>query len=434
MSDTSSNNSFHAIPWVGKAILLVDLDAFFASVEQKDHPEWRGKPVIVGGDPDKRGVVSTASYEARKYGVHSAMPSSQAQRLCPDAIWTHGHFDRYREMSNAIMDILRDETPYVQQVSIDEAFMDVTPTKVNTEHPIQIALRIQERVEELGVTCSIGVGTSKTIAKIASDMDKPRGLTIVYPGTEKDFLTPLPVRALSGIGPAAETKLKQMGIVTLGELAKTPRYEIEHVFGKVGTVMHIRANGGDDSGIEIEDSIKSVSNETSFAQDLTETKQVEAAIASMAVKVGRRLRRKQLKGTTLSLRIRYGDRTVRSIQTTLNKPCDDELEFIPKLYKMVREIWHEGMPVRLVGVGMTGFDEPEKHEEQLSLFVLETVTDEESESFKPIISEAPKRKQLLQATDSIRDKFGDDALQFGSEVRSRTNTTGSSSKNVADYK
>ena len=159
-------------PWEGPAILLVDLDAFFASVEQLDHPAWRGKPVIVGGDADKHGVVSTASYEARPYGVRSAMPSSTAKRLCPHAIWTHGRFDRYREMSNAIMDILRAETPHVQQVSIDEAFMDVSPTSVNREHPVRVAQRIQQRVEELGVTCSIGVGTSKTVAKIASDMDK----------------------------------------------------------------------------------------------------------------------------------------------------------------------------------------------------------------------------------------------------------------------
>ena len=160
-------------PWEGPAILLVDLDAFFASVEQLDHPGWRGKPVIVGGDADKHGVVSTASYEARAFGVHSAQPASVARRLCPDAIWTHGHFDRYREMSETIMSILRDETPLVQQVSIDEAFVDVSPTKVNTEHPVRIAERIQSRVEALGVTCSVGVGTSKTIAKIASDMDKP---------------------------------------------------------------------------------------------------------------------------------------------------------------------------------------------------------------------------------------------------------------------
>ena len=193
--------------WHGPAILLVDLDAFFASVEQLDHPGWRGKPVIVGGDPDKRGVVSTASYEARVFGVRSAMPSSQAARLCPDAIWTHGHYGRYREMSKKIMGILLDESPRIQQVSIDEAFLDVSPTAHVNEHPILIAQRIQKRVADLGVTCSIGLGTTKTIAKIASDMDKPQGLTIVYPGREKDFLSPLPIRTMSGVGPVSYTHL-----------------------------------------------------------------------------------------------------------------------------------------------------------------------------------------------------------------------------------
>ena len=184
-------DSTYLQPWTGPAILLVDLDAFFASVEQLDHPAWRGKPVIVGGDADKHGVVSTASYEARAYGVHSAMAASAARELCPQAIWTHGHFDRYKEMSARVMAILHDESPHVQQVSIDEAFVDVSPTEVNSEHPAAIADRIQKRVAHLGVTCSIGVGTSKTVAKIASDLDKPRGLTVIYPGSELDLLFPL---------------------------------------------------------------------------------------------------------------------------------------------------------------------------------------------------------------------------------------------------
>ena len=224
-------------PWHGRAILLVDLDAFFASVEQLDHPAWRGKPVVVGGDPTKHGVVSTCSYEARKFGVRSAMASSMAARLCPDAIWTEGHFSRYREMSDKIMSIIGDETPFVQQVSIDEAFADVTPNSVNVEHPVRIAQRIQSRVEELGVTCSIGVGTTKAIAKMASDMDKPRGLTVVYPGSEQSFLRPLPVRLLSGIGAASEKTLKTYGIETLGQLADADEALIAHILGKNGKDM-----------------------------------------------------------------------------------------------------------------------------------------------------------------------------------------------------
>ena len=220
-----------ALPlWSGKAIMLVDLDAFFASVEQLDHPEWRGKPLIVGGDPGKRGVVSTASYEARRYGVHSAMPSSTAQRLCPNAIWVHGNHARYKEMSDAVMGILNDETPFMQQVSIDEAFLDVTPTAYNTEHPVLIARRIKKRVSQLGITCSIGLGASKSVAKIASDADKPDGLTVVFPGREAAYLAPLPLRAMSGIGEAAERRLHNMGLRTLGDIAHaddrrcSPRY------------------------------------------------------------------------------------------------------------------------------------------------------------------------------------------------------------------
>ena len=200
----SMANTPESAIWQGRAITLLDLDAFFASVEQLDHPEWRGKPVIVGGDAARRGVVSTCSYEARAYGVRSAMPASTAAKLCPEAIWTPGHFERYREISQAVMDLMRDESPFVQQVSIDEAFMDITPSPRSPEDPVAIASRVQRRVDELGVTCSIGLGASKSVAKVASDMDKPHGLTVIYPGRERAFLDPLPCKALSGIGPAAQ--------------------------------------------------------------------------------------------------------------------------------------------------------------------------------------------------------------------------------------
>lgn len=417
--------------WEGPAILLVDLDAFFASVEQLDHPAWRGKPVIVGGDADKHGVVSTASYEARRFGVHSAMPASTAERLCPEGIWTRGHFDRYREMSNAIMDILRSETPHVQQVSIDEAFCDVSPTPVNREHPVQVARRIQQRVEKLGVTCSIGVGTSKTIAKIASDMDKPRGLTVVYPGRERSFLAPLPVRTMSGIGAAAEQKLRSRGIETLGDLASADEALLLRLFGKNGHVMHVRANGGDDAPVTTDDPVKSVSNETTFAVDLTERDEVEAAIATMAAKVGRRLRRKGLAGRTLGLKVRFDDRTVRSVQRRLEHPSDDELAYTPLLYRMVDEVWHPGVPVRLIGVSMSGFAAEEGVQE--SLFDLGEVAPNDID-VEPVIKDEGKRRGLIEATDLVKNRFGEDAVRFGRELRADDNTTGSASKNPADYK
>ena len=400
MKDDSFVTALEAIPWEGPAILLVDLDAFFASVEQLDHPAWRGKPVIVGGSSKRRGVVSTCSYEARKFGVRSAMPSSTADRLCPDAIWTVGHFDRYREMSNAVMNILRDETPRMQQVSIDEAFLDVTPTSVNREHPVSIARRIQNRVAELGVSCSIGVGTTKAVAKLASDMDKPKGLTVVLPGSELNFMEQQPVRALSGIGPSL----------------------IENLLGKTGTVMLARARGLEFSPIEEDDSVKSVSNETSFGEDLTDREDIEAAIAIMAAKVGRRLRRKDLKGSTLSLKVRFSDLSFKSVQRPLKHPCDDEFIFIEMLHDMLDEIWAEGTPLRLVGVAVTGFETEESL--QLSLF-----DDDERQTKLDA-----KHRNLSNATDSIKERFGESALKFGRELRLNGVDTGSSSKNPADYK
>lgn len=413
------------LPWDGPAILLVDLDAFFASVEQLDYPGWRGKPVIVGGDGDKRGVVSTASYEARAFGVRSAMASAAAERLCPDAIWTHGNFHRYREVSDQVMAILRDETPHVQQVSIDEAFVDVTPTAVNRESPVAVALRIQERVASLGVTCSIGVGTTKSIAKIASDMDKPRGLTVVMPGSEESFMEPLPVRALSGIGPAAEAKLKALGIETLGQLRRAEDGPIVRSLGKTGTMVLNRVRGLEDGAVVDDDEVKSVSGETSFARDMTEREDIEAAIDTMAAKVGRRLRKKGLKGRSLVLKVRYGNLSFRSAQLLLPHPSDDEFLFMDYLHGLLDELWQPGMGLRLVGVAVSRFDEGSDGG-QLSLFPNEAA---------PAGSDRGESNRDLQsAADRVKDRFGEGALIYGRELRLRDAGTGSSSKNPADYK
>ncbi len=417
--------------WRGRAILLVDLDAFFASVEQLDHPAWRGKPVIVGGDADKHGVVSTCSYEARAYGVRSAMPASTARRLCPDAIWTHGHFDRYRAVSGEVMAILRDETPLVQQVSIDEAFMDVTPTPHSPEHPVAVAQRIQRRVAQLGVSCSIGVGTTKSVAKVASDMDKPRGLTVVFPGTELDFLGPLPVRKMSGIGPAAERELKAHGIRTMRDVAFADESLLRRVFGKNADMMRARCAGTDGSPVETDDEMKSISNEMTFAVDLTTRADVEAALDTACAKVCRRARRKGVKGRTLSIKLRFEDRSVHSVQRKLAHPTDDEYMAMPVLHRMLGDLWTEGMGVRLAGVGLSQFEEEAAVQE--SLFSLEEAAPNEDD-VAPAIADARKREGLTAATDKVRDRFGDGLLQFGRELRSKRNLTGSSSKNVEDYK
>ena len=459
-----NDNDAYLPPWEGPAILLVDLDAFFASVEQLDHPAWRGKPVIVGGDADAHGVVSTCSYEARAFGVRSAMASSLARALCPEAIWTHGHFHRYREVSAAIMAILRDEPPHVQQVSIDEAFMDVTPTAVNTEHPVLVAQRIQERVAALGVTCSIGVGTSKSVAKIASGRDKPRGLTVVFPGTEAAFLEKLPVRTLSGVGAAAEKTLLSHGVRTLGAMGRADGALLRKIFGKNGEMMRDRALGRDRSEVAEDDEVKSVSNEVTYAHALEPREDIEAALSTIAAKVGRRLRRKGLKGRTVAVKMRYDNRTTRSAQCALAVPTDDDIAFAPVVHRLARELWAPGMKVQLLGsaIGMKvmeqvpyvkGLDKwlgTEINDDAIAylkdfgaatasngavgLYHIEHLTPEAVQQGEALIRDEEKRRSLLAATDALQERFGDGTVRFGFELRQSGNTTGSSSKNVEDYK
>ena len=398
--------TFDSIPWDGPAVGLLDLDAFFASVEQLDHPEWRGKPLIVGGSPTKRGVVSTASYEARVYGVHSAMASATAARLCPDAIWTSGNYARYREMSSKVMSFIYDETPFVEQVSIDEAFFDVSPGQFSHESPVSICSRIQSRVAELGITCSIGLGVNKTVAKIASDLEKPRGLTIVYPGTEAHFLAPLPVKQMSGIGPATTRRLEELGIRTLGQLSRANPDEMERVFGVFGPRMVERAAGRERSKVMRADQYeeaKSVSNERTFEHDLVEGDEVHAAVRHIADLVGRRLRKKGLAGTTVTLKVKYDALTTRSAQTQLRHATDDERIFGPVAESLLDSLWHEGVAVRLLGVGVSGFDAA--GDNQLELF---------DEADAP---DGRDRSGLSRTTDEVRKRFGDSALAYGRDLK-----------------
>ena len=396
--------------WEGRAIGLMDLDAFFASVEMRDNPSLKGKPVIVGGRADARGVVSTASYEARAFGVHSAMPSAQAERLCPQAIWVRPHFDRYREVSDQVMAILADETPFVDQVSIDEAFFDVTPGRFSSEHPALIAMRIRDRVSELGVTCSIGLGRNKTVAKIASERQKPRGLTVVYPGTEREFLAPLPVRAISGIGKSAEAALARRGIRTVGELARAPKGALKDVFGVNAELMRLRASGMEESLVtpyDTKDEAKSVSNERTFAQDLTERAEVVAALRTLAASVGRRLREKGLAGRTVSLKVRYAYNLTRERRCRLPHPTDDENIFGAEAERLLDELWHEGVHVRLMGVGMSDFDRSEGVQTDLFCEVSEDGT------------VSSDRRALSVAVDEVLQRFGKGSVEFGRERRFR---------------
>ena len=277
----------------------------------------------------------------------------------------------------------------------------------------------------------MGVGTSKTVAKIASDMDKPRGLTVVYPGTERTFLDPLPVRSMSGIGAAAEQRLKSHGVETLGQLVCEGPARLERLFGKNGRVMYMRACGLDDSPIQQHAPVKSVSNEVTFANDLRVREDIEAAISTQAAKVGRRLRGKGLRGSTIGLRLRYPDRSSSSVQRRLARPTDDELLFAPELCGMLDELWEPGIAVRLIGVSVSGFSEPEG--EQGSLFDVKQVAPLEGDA-KPRIQDESKRRGLLAATDLVKDRFGEGAVRFGHELRNDGNTTGTAAKNPADYK
>lgn len=410
------------VPWEGRAIGLLDLDAFFASVEQLDHPEWRGRPVIVGGDADRRGVVSTASYEARAYGVHSAMPAAQAARLCPDAIWTHGHFDRYREMSARVMDIILDETPLVEQVSIDEAFFDVTPGRYSRESPVSICRRIQARVAELGVSCSIGLGVCKSVAKVASEAEKPRGLTVVLPGSEAAFLAPLPVRAMSGVGPATEARLARMGIRTLGALAGASDDTLTAELGSMGPALRARAAGTERAPVGERakpDEAKSVSNERTFAKDLTDESAIRSALDATCGMVARRLRRKGLAGSCVTVRLKRDACTSRTAQARLDEPADDEFLISPVAQRLLGQLWRPGDPVRLVGVGVSDFSIPAPR--QLGLF------DDPRQ-----VQRQESMRTLHRTTDALRDRFGDEAVAFGRDIRLRKSTTNTQPQHKED--
>ena len=393
--------------WRGRAVGLLDLDAFFASVEQLDHPEWRGKPLIVGGDADKRGVVSTASYEARAFGVHSAMPSAMAQRLCPQAIWVNGRHERYREVSQTVMARIEHETPYVEPVSIDEAYFDITPGRYSHEDPIAVCRRIASAVAELGITCSMGLSTSKTVSKIASERNKPNGITVVYPGTEAAFLAPMAVKALPGIGPRTRAVLEELGIRTLGDLAAASPDVLEARLGVLGPRLIERAAGRDRSPVaerNAPDDTKSVSSERTFAEDLTERAEIESALGYIAIHTARRLRGKALKGRTVTVKCTYRFGETRSARTTLPERTDDELVIARTARGLLDELWSEGMPVRLLGIGVSNWDE---RPQQLGLF----------DDVEAIERQHETREALTKAADQLRARFGASAVRYGSELK-----------------
>ncbi|MCH7746335.1 MAG: DNA polymerase IV, partial [Chloroflexi bacterium] len=338
-------------------ILHADFDAFYTSIEQLDKPHLRGKPVVVGGSPEGRGVVASASYESRRFGIRSAMPMRTALRLCPDLIRVGARFDRYREVSRRVMAIFREITPLVEPLSLDEAYLDVTAS-VNPGQPsADIARKLKDRVKaELGLTISVGVGTSKSIAKIASDMDKPDGLTIVPPGSERDFLSPLAVGKLWGVGPKTVERLDAEGIQTIGDMASQPEDWFSARFGKTGPHMRSLSLGQDDRPVVVERETKSVSAETTLAHDTGDPEVLQELVSRLSQSVASDLRRKELQGRTVKLKLRLADFTTFTRQKTVDALVESSDDITQAASALLQAELLPGRMFRLVGVGVSGFD------------------------------------------------------------------------------
>lgn len=391
-------------PWEGRAIMHLDLDAFFAAVAQIDNPELKGQPVIVGGSPEKRGVVSTASYEARVFGVHSAMSSAEALRRCPQAHFLPLDFDRYRELSACVMGFIQEHTPLVERASIDEAYADITPGRSYHDHPIAIARQIQQNIEELGLSASIGISTNKTTSKIGSDFLKPRGLTIIRPGHEDEFLAPLPIEKLGGIGRSTAQKLHDIHIRTLGELAAMNKADLELLLGSSAEAFIERAGGIDRNEVVTERITKSVSNENTYEHDLTNTEEILSELKRLSEKVCWRLRSKNLTGKTITVKLKFRDFSQRTLSFTLETATSTDRIVTETAQRLYAQSPYKDHAVRLLGVGVSNFCEPT---EQLSLF-------DEHASFTKKDDEREKR--LLSQLDEIREKFGYGSIGSGSDL------------------
>ena len=341
-------------------ILHADFDAFYASIEQLDNPSLRGKPVVVGGSPETRGVVAAASYEVRRFGVRSAMPMRTALQRCPQAIRVPPRFDRYNEVSRRVMDIFREITPLVEPLSLDEAFLDVSGTAADQRQAVAIARDLKSRVrDELSLTISVGVATGKSLAKIASDMDKPDGLTVVPPGSEREFLAPLPVERLWGVGPKTAARLRSESIETIGELAYRPESWFAARFGRTGPRMRRLALGEDDRAVEVQRARKSISAETTLARDSDDAEMLHELVDRLSQRVAVSLSRREWIGRTVKLKLRLADFTTFTRQKTLPEPVSSPGEVARVAAQLLDAEVRPGRMFRLVGVGVSGLDSPE---------------------------------------------------------------------------
>ncbi len=377
-----------------KQIACVDMDAFFVSVELLYRPELRGQPVIVGAPGDQRGVVAAASYEARQFGIHSAMPSRTAKRLCPQAIFLPPRSELYEEWSGKVRKILERFTPVVQMVSIDEAYLDLTGTERLHGKAWQAAQKIQQAInDETQLPCSIGVARTYLVAKVASDLAKPRGLLWVPPGTEAAFLAPLPVRRIPGIGPVTEKALAALGIKTVGELARVERARLEKDFGRWGEALYRKARGEDSDLWFVDEEQKSISHERTFDHDVADREKLEAALSHLAQLVAGRLRAEKLYARTITLKLRYANFQTLTRAQTLPEATDLDRAIFDTARKLFARHGKAGRAVRLLGIAASNLVAGPG---QLSLL-------EESQRVR--------QEELARATDRVRARHGADAVR-----------------------
>jgi len=384
-----------------KHIIHLDMDAFYPAVEVLDNPHLKGKPVIVGGSR-QRGVVSSASYEARKYGVHSAQPMATAMRLCPNGIVMPVRMSRYKEVSEQVFEIFHFFTPLVEPLSIDEAFLDVTGSTRLFGSPIEIAKKIKQMVaEKTGLTISAGVAPSKFVAKIASDMEKPDGLTVVPADKVRTFLDPLPIKKMWGVGKVTQTALSRLGIHTFKDLSRVSVEVMEKNFGKHGIHMRQLSKGIDERDVVTLHDVKSIGHENTYSEDILDVKSAKRELLSLATRVARRMRRKGLEGKTITLKVKYYDFVQITRSVTLQTCTNDSADIYANICRLVEKTAVGKRPVRLLGISISKLADFGSGR-QLSLFNQHAAKE--------------KRKKLNETLDSMFEKFGDKGIRPGSLI------------------
>jgi len=392
-------------PEFSRTIFHVDMDAFFVSVEELFDPSLKGKAVVVGGQRDERGVVSAASYEARKFGVHSAMPLRTAAKQCPHAIFVDGHSERYRECSEKVFKVLQAFSPKVEMASIDEAYLDMTGTARLHGPPLKAAHKLHQRMkEETMLNCSIGIGSSRLIAKVSSAQAKPNGLLFIVPGQESKFLAPLDVREIPGVGKVMEKHLHKLGIKKVGDLARMEDAELEGRFGKWGLALAGKARGEDaggwfDADVGEHEAAKSISHEHTYNEDTADASQLEATLMRLSEMVARRLREADFYARTIQLKLRYKDFTTITRAHTLPAPTQVDGEIFSQIRLLFRKNWKAGVPVRLLGVQASSFES-------------------QPDQFNLLDGNRQQRwKDALAAADRLRDKFGESSVKLAAGMR-----------------